>query len=183
MPIQKITSLLDLVPNPLEAALLEIIKPFPIWIGRYDMEIKDRGRSNVYQLFEPDQALITDELVVDGERFVYILRNGNKWPARLLADASRSDAIDHFAPGLREGVSRVRPVQNGISNGYLKISSVHIGKQVPKHTNGPQLTITSDESAYWLSQCDLIKSSEHAPEWRFRQSVFELRMVGMPESS
>lgn len=183
MPLQKITNLLELLPDPLEVALLEVVKPFPIWVGRYDMGLKVRGRNCACRLFEPTQALVSDELLVDGERYVYILRNGNKWPARLLAEAVRRDALAHFPVELREGISRVRPVQNGISNGYLKIKSVDSELEAVQHKNGPLLTITASESSYWMSQCDLIKSSDHALEWRFREPVLDLRMTGIPEST
>jgi hypothetical protein len=181
MPSQKIINLLELLPDPLEVALLEIVKPFPIWIGRYEMGVKVRGRTCPCRLFEPAQAMISDELLVDGERFVYILRNGNKWPARLLAEAVGRDALAHFPTELREGVSRIKPVQNGLSNGYLKIKRVDADVDAMQHKNGPLLTITANESSFWMGQCDLIKSSDHALEWRFRQSVSELRMTGVPE--
>lgn len=180
MTIPQISNLLALMADPLQTVVLQVVKPLPVWLGKFRMNYSVAGKPTACQLFEPGEATTSDLILVDGYQQVYLLRDGLRWPARLFGMASNSNSMMAFASKQRAGASRVKPAQSCLANGVLRIMTVHRGANIPKCADGTQTMIMDAEAAYWISQCDLMRSCEYNPDWRFIKPLASLRLAGAP---
>jgi hypothetical protein len=179
MKLQHSTNLLSLASEPLQEAVLQIVKPLQVWLGKFQMRLPGGTKSSFCQLFEPSSTANGDQFLVDGKHELYLIRDGFKWPARLYAMASSSHSLMALDVARRAAVSRIKPVQACITNGDLRFCG---STAVPLTTVVPPTLLSDAEAAYWIGQCDLLQSCEYNSEWRFLTPVAALRQKVDPRA-
>ena len=172
MKLQHSTNLLSLASDPMQTAVLQIVKPLPVWLGKFRMRQPHGGKSSFCQLFEPSQTDSSDLFLVDGNHELFLIRDGFKWPARLFGMASSSHSLMAFDLTKRAAASRIKPLQACVTNGDLRICGT---MAVPLSTAIHQTLLSDAEAAYWIRHCDLLKCCEYNSEWRFLTPLASLR--------
>lgn len=177
MILKPIVNLACLSSDPVHTAILSFVKPVPFLMGTHRMNMTIQGIRTacvVFELCDPEQD---DKIHVEGNHNVTLVRDGYRWPMRLMPTAMRYQMMA-YPESAKAGLARIKPVQRLLSAGYLGLDEVSPSQAAMRLRAGPTTLLDEEEARHWLDNFDLVSTCDFGShEWRAIRPIQALQKL------